>query len=219
MVPFFDVGDDAKGVIAIGQFATGVVAIGQMATGVFVLGQFARGVFCIGQFAIGFYAVGMFAAGLVSGAGAGLAPRFYGAGLSLLPGTPARLRLPTLHRLGEIAKGAVAWVRVRAQATGDALQLSENGQVIPAYIHGPLMRDARSRIDQSGRDVLAEIAREHDGTFTVQRMMETGEDPTAPGKRRTHWILGGGLYLVLLVVYFFVVVQPVGELLLDILAG
>lgn len=66
---WFDVGQEATGVIAVGQLATGVIAIGQMATGVVAVGQLARGVFVVGQLSLGVAAVGQvgFGVGWVGG--------------------------------------------------------------------------------------------------------------------------------------------------------
>ena len=72
---FFDVGENAYGVIAIGAQATGffalgqiangyILAIGQSAFGFIAIGQLARGVFVVGQLAIGIFTVGQLAVGV-----------------------------------------------------------------------------------------------------------------------------------------------------------
>lgn len=66
---WFDVGQEAEGVIAIGQQATGVIAIGQLALGVVAIGQLARGVIVIGQLGIGVVTVGQLPLGVVWSAG------------------------------------------------------------------------------------------------------------------------------------------------------
>lgn len=68
-VKWFDVGQEAHGVIAIGQLATGVFALGQFATGVVAIGQLARGVVAIGQLAVGVVAVGQMGVGILYGSG------------------------------------------------------------------------------------------------------------------------------------------------------
>lgn len=64
MVPLFDFGGSAKGIIAIGGEATGIIAIGQMAHGVIAIGQLARGVIAVGQVSIGIVTVGQLSMGL-----------------------------------------------------------------------------------------------------------------------------------------------------------
>lgn len=64
MLRWFDVGEEAQGVIAIGARATGVIAIGQLATGVIAIGQVARGVFCVGQLAAGMVVLGQLSFGV-----------------------------------------------------------------------------------------------------------------------------------------------------------
>ncbi len=63
-IKWFDVGQEAVGVIAIGQIATGVIAIGQAATGFVAVGQLARGVLVVGQLANGIVTIGQLAVGV-----------------------------------------------------------------------------------------------------------------------------------------------------------
>jgi hypothetical protein len=218
MLPFFDVGEDARGVIAIGQMATGVVAIGQVATGVIAIGQFSRGVIAIGQFSIGVFAVGMFAGGLFMGVGAGIAPRFIGAGFSMFPGARARVAVPALRRLGEIATGSMDWVRLHFRRLhDDRLEVSENRVPVLAHIREPLATNAKLRVHNEAKDLFAHVTRAHDGSFVIGRIRETGE-PTAAAHatRRAHWFFGTLLYVVLVTVYFFFVARPLGELFAEI---
>jgi hypothetical protein len=64
-VRWFDAGQFAEGVIAIGQGARGVIAIGQGASGVIAVGQLSRGFIAVGQLALGVLAFGQLAVGLV----------------------------------------------------------------------------------------------------------------------------------------------------------
>lgn len=66
---WFDVGVEAKGVIAIGQHATGVIAIGQVALGVVAVGQLARGVVVVGQLGAGLVTIGQLSLGVAWNAG------------------------------------------------------------------------------------------------------------------------------------------------------
>lgn len=61
---WFDAGQFAEGVVALGQDARGVLAIGQGATGVIAIGQLSRGVIAVGQLAVGVFAFGQLAVGL-----------------------------------------------------------------------------------------------------------------------------------------------------------
>lgn len=115
---FFDVGQEAHGVIAIGQFATGVFAFGQIATGIVAIGQVARGVFVLGQVAVGVVSVGQLAFGLYAAWGMiGVAGR-RGGGI-VLKVFPKREKadddLPPLVPAADVLSGKLAtgWSRVR----------------------------------------------------------------------------------------------------------
>jgi hypothetical protein len=86
-IKWFDVGQEAVGVVAIGQVATGVIAIGQGATGFIAIGQLARGVFVVGQLGYGVVVIGQLAVGLaLAGGMVGMGARkWFGWMLALLP--------------------------------------------------------------------------------------------------------------------------------------
>lgn len=86
-IKWFDVGEQAVGVIALGQFATGVLAIGQVATGVVAVGQLARGVFVLGQLGYGAAVVAQLGAsvGIVGGMLGVGARRWFGWTVGLIP--------------------------------------------------------------------------------------------------------------------------------------
>ena len=62
---FFDAGENAVAIIAVGVSPTGVIAIGALPLGFFALGQGARGVFVLGQLAIGLVSVGQVSLGIL----------------------------------------------------------------------------------------------------------------------------------------------------------
>lgn len=86
-IKWFDVGEQAVGVIAIGQFATGFLAFGQVATGVVAVGQLARGVVVVGQLAYGAAVVAQLGVSLgIVGGMIGLgARRWFGWTVGLIP--------------------------------------------------------------------------------------------------------------------------------------
>jgi hypothetical protein len=120
---FFDAGDHATGIIAVGQQATGVFAFGQMATGVVAVGQLARGGFVIGQLAFGLVGWGQCGVGVYQAAGmVGIGGR-RGLGL-VIPLVPSLGRprvLPEAAPLAAVEAGHDGWVE--ADLAQDALGL------------------------------------------------------------------------------------------------
>jgi len=107
VITWFDVGEDARGVVAIGAQATGVIAIGQVATGFVAIGQLARGVIVVGQLAAGVVTIGQLSFGVG-----------WNAGMLGVGGTsPGWLVLPVLDRhapLGGQLSGVRGLLRILA---------------------------------------------------------------------------------------------------------
>ncbi len=147
MLPFFDAGQEAHGVIAIGQVATGYVAIGQMATGVIAVGQLARGVFVVGQLAVGCCGVGMVGLGVFwMAALMGLGGRGKGIVLPLVPSLEPPRNFPATTLSSAVWHGQGAgWLAVllRLEADG-SVALYEQSQRLGAKLSCRVLGRARS---------------------------------------------------------------------------
>jgi len=137
---FFDVGEDAYGVIAIGAQATGffalgqfangyILAIGQSAFGFIAIGQLARGVFVVGQLAVGVFTVGQLAFGLhTCMAQLGIAGRKgYGIVLSVWPKPKAtpQANAPTLMTRASLEQQQVeeGWLDATVSRDGQTAEV------------------------------------------------------------------------------------------------
>lgn len=65
-MPLWNIGKNARGVVAVGLNAHGVVAVGLKAKGIVSLGVLSIGVFSLGMFSLGFLSLGLFALGILS---------------------------------------------------------------------------------------------------------------------------------------------------------
>ncbi len=169
---FFDVGQEAHGVIAIGQVATGVFAFGQMATGVVAVGQLARGVFVVGQLAVGFFCIGQLAIGVLGAVGMiGVAGRWAkGLVFPILP--PAKkdgaTPLPPLTPLERIVAGASGWIRARLEPRGEAVAVLHDGTPVTVEMEGTVLASARAAAQSGWPHVLLMLR-------SATRMAETSD--------------------------------------------
>jgi len=194
---FFDAGDNAVGIIAVGQQATGVFAFGQMATGVIAVGQLARGGFVIGQLAIGLVGwgqcgVGMFhAAGMVGVGGR----RGIGGILQLVPtlGRPRLLPEPT--PFAAVAAGGQGWIEVQLAEDALGLALHQGGQRLPIKLDRRLQARARVIMVEGSRRVLAHTRRV--GPLLVCERL--AREPLRPPERKGFWGLAAVQLTALLV--------------------
>lgn len=163
-VRFFDVGDQAEGVIALGQFATGVIAIGQVATGVIAIGQVARGVLAVGQGAVGIFAFGQGSLGAYYAVGMiGLGGRGFGIVLPLIPSLGARFDEPDTAPLASYGSGeqAEGWARARLVPTEEGVAVAtEGGRISEARLDIALKGTAEAAVNT---DVLVYVRRGEDG--------------------------------------------------------
>ncbi len=137
MVPIFDFGQSARGIIAIGQEATGVIAIGQMATGVVAIGQLSRGFFVVGQLAIGLCTVNQVGGAVVWSLGQlTIAGRARGQlPISLIPNWKRpKADVPDAIAMKQLEDGtsSFGWVSGRVRKTeSDAIEFVSEGQTVP----------------------------------------------------------------------------------------
>lgn len=65
-MPFWHIGRNAKGFVAVGINARGVIAVGLNSKGIVSLGMLSVGVLSLGMFSLGLFSLGLFALGLLS---------------------------------------------------------------------------------------------------------------------------------------------------------
>lgn len=184
MIRWFDIGQEAQGVVAIGQVATGVIAIGQVATGVIAIGQVARGGIAIGMGAIGLVTVGMGAVGVfhctammgLGGSGLGLV-------IPLVPRWPKKSKYPPQISWQTLQSGGAdaGWIRVGVEPTADGLELRAGSETIPARFSSELWPAARRFGTEKHGKVLAYLE-QREGGLVCTRLMRM--------PRRAHWQLG-----------------------------
>lgn len=200
MLPLFDVGQEAHGVIAIGQIATGYVAIGQMATGVVAIGQLARGVFVLGQLAIGCYAVGMGGLGVFGLAALlGIAGRGKGIVLPLVPSLePPRVFPPNTTSAAVWHGQGAGWLAVVLRVEPDGtLGLYEQGQRLGAKISCGLLGSAHTACQPHGTcNALAHVQR-MGAHLVCNRLMDI---PISASQRPHFWPLTLLRFLALIIV-------------------
>ncbi len=184
---FFDVGQEAKGVIALGQIATGVVAIGQVATGVIAIGQGARGFIAIGQGAIGIVAVGMGAVGVLHGtAMAGIGGRGLGFILPVAPYWPVKYRRPETvdpHRLesGRVDEG---WLAVELGDDEHGPILYGDSGNLRVRFDRKTFRAARDYLPEAGSQLFAHVRRRSDG-LVCDRLSYV---PRRSHRKKSYWV-------------------------------
>jgi hypothetical protein len=147
---WFDFGEEAHGVLAIGQFATGVVAFGQFAYGVVAVGQFAFGLFAVGQVAVGGVAFGLVGAGMYGTvAMLGVGGRGLGFVLPLLPALGRRAPPSDRVTMATVReKGPGGWVHLRLEPRPDgriARTKGTSGCARCAWTRGCAARPSPSR--------------------------------------------------------------------------
>jgi hypothetical protein len=158
---FFDAGDNATGIIAVGQQATGFFALGQMATGVIAIGQLARGGIAIGQLAVGLVGWGQCGAGLYSAAGmVGIGGRRpLGLTIPIVPSIGRPRVMPEATPFGAVEGGAEGWVEVDLAQDAAGLGLFLNGQRLPVKIDRRLQKRSFEIIAEGPRRVRAYMRR------------------------------------------------------------
>ncbi len=187
---WFDVGEEAHGVIAIGQVATGVIAVGQMATGVIAIGQVARGLVAVGQGAVGLVALGQGSIGLFWAAGMlGIGGRGFGPVIPTVPDLGERRTLPTISSLDRIRSGQPGWLRLKVEGQ---LRFSTEGELLPARIDAALVPAVDKLVP--GTVVYGLIKKQEEG-LRVERLMQI----PVPRIRETGWWAWWSFQLLLLV--------------------
>lgn len=118
---WFDFGEEAHGILAVGQFATGVVAVGQVSYGLVSIGQVAFGGIAIGQLAVGCVSIGMAGAGLnVVLAFVGVGGRGRGYVVPLLPSLGPRVAPAGLARMADLKRTREpGWVELHLEPRPD----------------------------------------------------------------------------------------------------
>lgn len=154
---FFDAGDNATGVIAIGQQATGFFALGQMATGVIAIGQLARGGIAIGQLAVGLVGWGQCGAGIFSAAGmVGIGGRRpLGIVVPIIPSIGRPRVMPDATPFPAVNAGAEGWVEVDLAQDNLGIGLFLDAQRLPVKLDRRLQRRAYDIIADGPRRVRA----------------------------------------------------------------
>lgn len=154
---FFDAGDNATGIIAVGQHATGFFALGQMATGVIAIGQLARGGIAIGQLAVGLVGWGQCGAGIFSAAGmVGIGGRrSLGIVLPIIPSIGRPRVMPEATPFPAIDAAGAGWVEVDLSQDIGGLGLFLDGQRLPVKLDRRLQKRALEIIAEGPRRVRA----------------------------------------------------------------
>jgi hypothetical protein len=208
---FFDAGDNAVGIIAVGQQATGVLAFGQMATGVIAVGQLARGGFVVGQLAFGLVGWGQVGAGMFHAVGmVGVGGRRgLGGVLPLVPtlGRPRILPEPT--PFAAVASGAEGWIEIQLAEDALGLGLYQGGQRLPIKLDRRLQARARVIMAEGSRRVLAHTRRV--GPLLVCERI--AREPLRPPERKGFWGIASVQLVALLVlgiVYAVAVAHDLG---------
>ncbi len=181
MTQWFDIGQEAQGVIAVGQIATGVIAIGQMATGVIAIGQVARGGIAVGMGAMGLVSVGMGAVGVFHcTAMMGLGGSGFGLVIPLVPGWPKKSKFPSQISLKALQSGSTdaGWIRVGVEPTVEGPELRAGGETIPVRFTSELWPAARRFGTEKHGKVLAYVERRDEGLVCTRLMRMP---------RRSHW--------------------------------
>jgi hypothetical protein len=163
---FFDIGQEAKGVIAVGQIATGVVAIGQLATGVIAIGQAARGFIAIGQGAIGIIAVGMGSVGVLHGtAMMGIGGRGLGLVIPVAPYWPVKFKRPDTGRWRDLESGRVdeGWLPVELLDDDHGPTLYGDSGNLRVRFDRRTLRAARDYVPDKGSQLYAHLRQRADG--------------------------------------------------------
>jgi hypothetical protein len=182
---FFDAGDHAVGIIAVGQQATGIIAFGQVATGVIAVGQLARGGFVVGQLAFGLVGWGQLGAGMFQAAGMmGIGGRrALGMVIPLVPtlGRPRVLEETT--PFSAVAAGAEGWVEVQLGEDALGLGLYQGGQRLPIKLDRRLQKRAREVMVEGSRRVIAHTR--HVGPLLVCERI--AREPLRPHEKKGFW--------------------------------
>lgn len=175
---FFDAGDNAVGVIAVGQQATGFFALGQMATGVIAVGQLARGGFAVGQLAVGLVGWGQGGVGIFSAAGmmgvGGRRP--LGIVLPLVPSIGRPRVMPQAIPLAAVEAGNAGWIEADVAQDAGGLGLFHNGARLPIKIDRRLQKRAYEITAEGPRRVRAYTVRISD-VLVCERI---ANDPPRP---------------------------------------
>ena len=187
---WFDFGEEAHGVVAIGQFATGVVAVGQFAHGVVAIGQFAFGVVAFGQVAVGGVTVGLVGAGMYfTVAMLGVGGRGVGFVLPLLPALGGRIPPGQTVKLAALGERPDGWVRLHLEPRPDGrIALFEDSERLCEVRLDARVR--RAGLSIAPGDAWAQLRRSPDG-FVAERLVRI--DP--PRWREPRWWLVWGAQL------------------------
>lgn len=214
MLPFFDAGQEAHGIIAVGQHATGVIAIGQVAHGVIAIGQAAFGVIAIGQLSFSFWGVGMLAFGVFGAGGFGVGGRGKGAVLPLVPSLGTRRSPPPLTTAQALWAGqADGWVEASLVASPQGAALvGPDGVALPIKLARSLVGPAARALEAGPSRLYARISRKP-GALVCDRFMEV---PVAASKKPGFWLFTAVRFVFLVamaIAWALVVGQPLVDML------
>ncbi|MFT3775708.1 MAG: hypothetical protein QM820_60955 [Minicystis sp.] len=194
---FFDAGDNATGIIAVGQHATGFFALGQMATGVIAVGQLARGGIAIGQLAVGLVGWGQVGVGIFSAAGmVGIGGRRpLGIVLPLVPSIGRPRVLPSAVPLPAAEASGGGWIEADLARDDLGLGIFQNGQRLPVKLDRRLQKRGYEITAEGPRRVRAYVVR----LGAVSVCERIAHEPPRPYQKKSFTAIAAAQLVALLV--------------------
>jgi len=182
MGPWFDMQQEARGVVAIGQVATGVIAIGQGA----------RGIIAIGMGSVGLIAVGMMSVGVLYNVTLmGVGGMGIGGILRLLPFRRTKLDVPDDRPWSRLKNriNAEGWIKAALTLEGKYPVLTRHGKALPIRIQNDLVIAAEDAAKE-GETVLAHLRHDKRAGWICDRLMEIPSTTEKVGGFAVRWVVG-----------------------------